>query len=176
MQFKYTDPVTDFNDGLMALKAYHEDFLERGKALLQLVFDLKMQGMNQAYANQCMSTYCHYEHANHLHHQDEERALFPLLVNRSALMDGMIERLLLDHEEIEKAWCLLAVQLKQPEAIKDFVRLQVLALEFEKLQREHLAREDEDFSPQVKAILSPEQRAQVGAKMAALRHLEKSTK
>jgi len=132
--------------------------------------------MNEAYANQCMNTYCHYEHANHLHHQDEEQALFPLLVNHSALIDGMIERLMLDHEEIEKAWSLLAVQLKQPEAIKDFARLQVLAIEFEKLQREHLTREDEDFSPLVKAILSPEQRAQIGAKMAELRHLEINVK
>mgnify|MGYP003865193839 FL=1 len=88
----------------------------------------------------------------------------------------MIERLMLDHEEIEKAWSLLAVQLKQPEAIKDFARLQVLAIEFEKLQREHLTREDEDFSPQVKAVLSNEQRTQIGAKMAELRHLETSTK
>jgi len=176
MQFKYTDPVTDFSDGLVALKAYHEDFLGRGKPLLQLVFDLKNKGMNEVYANQCMNTYCHYEYANHLHHQDEEQALFPLLVNHSALIDGMIERLMLDHEEIEKAWSLLAVQLKQPEAIKDFAGLQVLAIEFEKLQREHLTREDEDFSPQVKAILSNEQRAQVGAKMAELRHLETNTK
>jgi len=176
MQFKYTDPVTDFSDGLVALKAYHEDFLERGKPLLQLVFDLKTKGMNEAYANQCINTYCHYEHANHLHHQDEEQALFPLLIGKSALFDGMIERLMLDHEEIEKAWSLLAAQLKQPESIKDFERLQVLAIDFEKLQREHLTREDEDFSPQVKAALSNEQREQVGAKMAALRHLETNTK
>lgn len=171
MQFKYTEPATDFSDGLVALKAYHEDFLARGGKLLQLVAELKTQDMNADYANQCMAMYCHYEHANHLHHQDEELALFPLLVNYSALIDGMIERLMLDHEEIEKAWSALAVQLKQPEAIKDFAHLQALAIEFEKLQREHLNREDEDFSPQVKAILSQDQRAQVGVRMAELRHL-----
>ena len=64
------------------------------------------------------------------------------------------------------------LQLKQPEAIKDFDRLQILAVEFEKLQREHLNREDEDFSPLVKAVLNNEQREQVGVKMAELRHLE----
>jgi len=171
MEFKYTDPVTDFSDGLMALKAYHEDFLARGQALLQLAFELKAKGMNEQYANQCMATFCHYEHANHLHHQDEEHALFPLLVGKSALFDGMIERLMLDHEEIEAAWLVLAEQLKQPEIITDFEALQLKALEFEKLQREHLTREDEDFAPLVKAELTDKQRVEVGTKMAELRHV-----
>ncbi len=171
MEFKYTDPVTDFSDGLVALKAYHEDFLGRGEQLLQLAFELKAKGMNEGYANQCMAMFCHYEHANHLHHQDEELALFPLLVGKSALFDGMIERLMLDHEEIEAAWLALAEQLKQPDAITDFENLQRLAIDFEKIQREHLTREDEDFAPLVKAELTDEQRKAVGTKMAELRHL-----
>jgi len=171
MEFKYTDPVTDFSDGLVALKAYHEDFLTRGEKLLQLAFELEAKGMNEGYANQCMAMFCHYEHANHLHHQDEELALFPLLVGKSALFDGMIERLMLDHEEIEAAWLALAEQLKNPVGITDFGRLKALAFEFEKMQREHLNREDEDFSPQVKAELSDKQRVEVGHKMAELRHV-----
>ncbi len=171
MEFKYTDPATDFSDGLMALKAYHEDFLTRGNALLQLAFELKAKGMKEQCANQCMAAFCHYEHANHLHHQDEEQALFPLLVGKSVLFDGMIERLMLDHEEIEAAWLALAEQLKQPELITDFEALQKKAVEFEKMQREHLTREDEDFSPLVKAELTTKQRAEVGAKMAELRHI-----
>jgi pyridoxamine 5'-phosphate oxidase len=171
MEFKYTDPVTDFSDGLMALKAYHEDFLTRGEQLLKLSFELEAKGMNEKNANQCMAVFCHYEHANHLHHQDEEQALFPLLVGKSALFDGMIERLMLDHEEIEAAWIALATQLKNPEAITDFAALKGLAFAFEKIQREHLKREDEDFSPLVKAELSNEQRAEVGTKMAELRHV-----
>lgn len=171
MEFKYTEPATDFSDGLMALKAYHEDFLIRGEKLLKLAFELEAKGMSEKYANQCMAVFCHYEHANHLHHQDEEQALFPLLVGKSALFDGMIERLMLDHEEIEAAWIALATQLKTPEAITDFAALKILAFAFEKVQREHLTREDEDFSPLVKAELTDKQRAEVGAKMAELRHV-----
>ncbi|NOQ17424.1 MAG: hypothetical protein GQ581_10230 [Methyloprofundus sp.] len=171
MEFKYTDPVTDFSDGLMALKTYHEDFLQRGEKLLKLAYELEAKGMNESSANQCMAMFCHYEHANHLHHQDEEQALFPLLVGKSAIFDGMIERLMLDHEEIEAAWIALAIQLKNPEAITDFAKLKALAFEFEKLQREHLTREDEDFSPLVKAELTDKQRTEVGAKMSELRHV-----
>ena len=171
MEFKYKEPVKGFNDGLVVLKSYHEDFLERGKQLLQLVANLKEQGMNEEYANQCMEAYCHYAHATHLHHQDEEQSLFPLLLGSSALVDGMIERLMMDHEEIEDAWKLISEQLKQPESISNFDALQQSTIEFEKLLREHLTREDEDFSPHAQEILNEKQRAAAGKKMAETRHL-----
>lgn len=171
MEFKYKEPVNGFNDGLVVLKTYHEDFLERGKQLLQLVANLKEHGMNEDYANQCMEAYCHYAHATHLHHQDEEQSLFPLLLGNSALVDGMIERLMMDHEEIEDAWKLIANQLKQPETITNFDALENSTINFEKLLREHLTREDEDFSPHAQAILNAKQRAESGEKMAEMRHL-----
>lgn len=171
MEFKYKEPVTGFSDGLIVLKTYHEDFIEHGNKLLQLVANLKEHGMNEAYANECMATYCHYDHATFLHHQDEEQGLFPLLLGSSALIDGMIERLMLDHEEIESAWKLIAEQLKQPESITNFDGLQQSTIEFERLLREHLTREDEDFSPHAESILSDRQRAEAGEKMADIRHI-----
>jgi len=94
-----------------------------------------------------------------------------LLVGHSALFDGMIERLMMDHEEIETAWALLAGLLRQPEQITDNEQFLQFARDFEKLQREHLIREDEDFLPKVKAHLKAEKMMQAGKKMAQLRHL-----
>jgi hemerythrin-like domain-containing protein len=172
MEFIYSDPVTDFSNGLVVLKTYHEDFLDRGVKLLELVAEIKQQGVNESLANQCAAMLCHFGHANNLHHQDEEQGLFPLLVGQSQLIDGMIERLMMDHEEIEKSWALLAEKLSSPEQIKDYDQLMHLAGDFEKIHREHLTREDEDFSPKVKAILDTEQIQQAGKKMAELRHLK----
>jgi len=171
VEFKYKEPINRFDDGLLVLKTYHEDFIEHGQNLLQLVANLNEHGMNEAYAHECMATYCHYDHATFLHHQDEEQGLFPLLVGHSPLIDGMIERLMLDHEEIEAAWKPIAEQLKRPEAISNFEALQQSAIEFEKLLREHLTREDEDFSPHAQAILDDKLRIAAGEKMAELRHL-----
>lgn len=171
MEFKFIDPVTDFSDGLVALKAYHEDILQCGVKLLALVDEIKREGIDEERANQCMSMFCYYEHANHLHHQDEEQALFPLLIGKSPLIDGMMERLILDHEDIEKAWGLLSEKLSKPELITDYDELVNLAQNFEKQQREHLTREDEDFSPKVKEVINKSQIKQVGEKMAHLRHL-----
>ena len=46
-----------------------------------------------------------------------------------------------------------------------------LTIEFEKILRDHLTREDEDFSPQIEKLLTTEQIKQAGEKMAEIRHL-----
>jgi len=171
MEFKFTDPATDFSNGLQVLQDYHQDFLARGTQLVALATKIKQQGMSESLANQCMEMYCHYSHATHLHHKDEEEGLFPLLVDQSSLVIGMIERLMMDHEEIEDSWNKLAKQLITPESITNFDFLLHQTMEFEKILREHLTREDEDFSPQILKILSADQLKQAGEKMSELRHL-----
>lgn len=171
MEFKFIDPATDFSSGLQVITDYHQDFLTRGLQLVELAKEIQQQGMTEDLANRCMDMYCHYSHATNLHHKDEEEALFPLLVDQSSLVIGMIERLIMDHEEIEDSWSKLAKQLNKPETITNFDFLVHQTIEFETILREHLTREDEDFSPQIKKILSAAQLQKAGNKMAELRHL-----
>ncbi len=83
----------------------------------------------------------------------------------------MIERLMLDHEEIETSWDLLANLLSKPEQITNVDQFLQLTIDFEKIQRDHLIREDEDFLPRLKDILSDQQLKQAGDTMSKLRHL-----
>ena len=174
MEFKFTDPATDFSLGLKVIERYHQTFLLEGEKLLSLVENLKKQGMNEELANQCIAMHCFYFNANRLHHADEEQGLFPLLANRSRLYDGMIDLLVHDHEDIEELWMPLLQILGDPEKIEDFSEFQTLAIEFEKKHREHLLREDEDFLPKVATLLSLEENKQAGQKMAELRHIASS--
>lgn len=169
MEFRYIEPATDFTHGLRVLYAYHDSLLQQGERLLALSRAIGKQGMDEELAHQSVQLHVYYTRANFLHHQDEERALFPLVINRSSLIDGMIERLGLDHEEIEAAWRALAVELSAPERIDNPRRLLDLAVEFELLQRRHLIRENEDFFPQVAKRLTPAQCAQMGRFMARMR-------
>lgn len=127
--------------------------------------------MTEDLANQCMDMYSHYSHATLLHHKDEEEALFPILVDQSSLVIGMIERLIMDHEEIEESWAALSTRLSHPHQVTNFDHLVHITIEFEKVLRDHLTREDEDFAPQIKKILTADQIKQAGEKMAELRHL-----
>ena len=169
MKFKFIDPETDFSNGLEVIKTYHRDFLNRGKELLSLVDEIIEQGINEPLANRCVEMHCYYFHTSRLHHFDEEYGLFPLLVNQSQLIDGMIERLTLDHEEIEEDWNALAKFLGDPERIIDKKQLKELAVRFEKGQREHLMRENEDFLPEIDALLTSEQKRRIGETMASSR-------
>ncbi len=170
MQIRFHDPASDFSDGLAVIRAYHDSLLAQGRRLLELVSEIETHGLDAGRANRLAELYAYYQRANVLHHQDEERALFPAVVGRDLLIDGMIERLSLDHEEIEEAWRVLEIDLKAVLA-GDPVPPQLTekAARFEKRQREHLLRENEDFLPRVERNLSREQRARIGQAMVAMR-------
>jgi len=170
MQIRFHDPASDFSDGLAVIRAYHDSLLAQGRRLLELVSEIETHGLDAGRANRLVELYAYYQRANVLHHQDEERALFPAVVGRDLLVDGMIERLGLDHEEIEEAWRVLEIDLKAmlmghstPPHVGE------KADRFEKLQREHLLRENEDFLPLAGDKLSREQRGRIGRVMAAMR-------
>lgn len=172
MQFRFTEPAENFSDGVAVLRSYHDCMLRQGEALLQLAMAIRDGGITEDLANQAVAMHTFYTRANWLHHRDEEQCLFPALLDNSPLMDGMIERLALDHEEIEQAWEQLAPFLATPEAIDDRQGLWERARSFEKLQREHLTRENEDFLPEVSTQLSDCQRTQIGQRMAEIRGLD----
>jgi len=165
----FQEPATDFRDGLNVLLAYHERFLAEGQRLMAFAATLAQQGLAEADAAQALRLAEWYENAMPLHHRDEERALFPRIVNRSFLIDGMIERLALDHDEIEALWGDLAPLLRHPEEIANPKRLSQVAHPFEKLLREHIVRENEDFFPKLEALLTSDRRRDVGLDMARLR-------
>jgi len=165
----FADPATDFGDGLKVLLAYHERFLVEGQRLVALAATRAQQGLDEAGAAEALRLAEWYENAMSLHHRDEERALFPRIVNRSFLIDGMIERLALDHDEIEALWGELAPLLRHPEEIANPKRLSQVAHPFEKLLREHIVRENEDFFPTLETLLASDRRRDIGLDMARLR-------
>jgi iron-sulfur cluster repair protein YtfE (RIC family) len=165
----FQDPATDFSDGLKVLLTYHERFLVEGQRLMAFAATLAQQCLDEAGAAEALRLAEWYENTMPLHHRDEERALFPRIVNRSFLIDGMIERLALDHDEIEAAWGELAPLLRHPEEIANPKRLSQVAHPFEKLLREHIVRENEDFFPKLEALLASDQRRDIGLDMARLR-------
>lgn len=174
MEFRFIEPVGDYKNGLLVLRAYHDALLLRGDELLKLAIKVQHREVDEKAAYQCMSLFSQYSRANPLHHRDEEHCLFPLLLEKNLLLDAMLERLTLDHEEIELCWAELALMLSNPENIEDRDRFMELAYTFERLQREHLVRENQDFFPLVEEHLTPAQLVESGKKMAALRGLEQA--
>ena len=171
MQIRFIDPATNFSDGIKVIRAYHDHLLEQGQRLLELISAIEAQGVDADRASHLAGLYAYYQRANVLHHQDEERALFPAIIGQDLLIDGMIERLTLDHEEIEESWRVLEIDLKAILECREVPdQLGVKAARFEKLQREHLIRENEDFLPLLEKRLTPAQRIEMGRVMASIRN------
>jgi hemerythrin-like domain-containing protein len=93
-----------------------------------------------------------------------------MIVNRSFLIDGMLERLVLDHDEIEDLWTDLGGWLQTTDGPP--ARYLELAPRFEKILRTHIEREDTDFFPVIIELLTPEQPRELGKGMAQLRSRE----
>jgi hemerythrin-like domain-containing protein len=163
------DPASDFSDGLQVLQTYHGSFLQHGRQLLALMEAIMAQGLDEQRALEAGRLSRYYAEITRLHHQDEEQIVFPLILNKSFVIDGMIERLALDHENIEAAWAELHGVLQAPERIMSSEQSLIWARRFERGLREHIGREDLDFFPEVERWLSPDQRAEAGRRMAQLR-------
>lgn len=172
MEFRFQEPARDFSDGLQVLRDYHDSLLAKGAELLHCVAALQDQGATKTNAQRAVGLHLYFTRANHLHHQDEEKGLFPLIFERSILLDGMMERLILDHQEIEAAWTLVAPILAAPESRPVTAEIREAAAAFEKLQRDHLTRENEDFLPKVEELVRTDERKNLGVNLAGIRGVQ----
>ena len=187
----FIDPALDRTDGLEILYAYHDSFVLQGKRLLALWEDICKHGIDEDRAAQSIELVDYYTGATRLHHLDEERCLFPRIINKSFRIDGMVERLALDHAEIEARWAEFVDYLRASEGtprsskigpspglkqfpgqaldplrVADPARCLALAHQFEQQLRAHIERENLDFFPELEKLLSLEQRMEIGGQMA----------
>lgn len=169
MEFLFIEPVDDFSDAKLVLKAYHDDFKKRGKELLEIVDLIQKEGMTVELAQKCVAFYCQYSIANELHQQDEELLVFPLAIQALPELRETIKTLEIEHSAVSELWDVLSVQLSEPEEIDDFEALRSLACEFELKEREHLEHEEQILLPKIKALFSDSQWQKLGAEMEKTR-------
>jgi hemerythrin-like domain-containing protein len=166
---QYIEPLQDFSDGLAVLKAYHERMLGCCEALRTLARQAETETWQEGFDVLAAGVVGFLSVATALHHRDEERALFPELVDAPGLMALMVERLEEDHDELERLWARLEPLLSEPGSIAGTPGFARRARRFAQLLQWHIEREDENFFPEVEKALTGGQRRRIGAAMAQLR-------
>ncbi len=167
-------PKDYFADGYQVLWDYHQCFLYYISELkhVERRFYQQTIASDTNYQQKIQQMVMFLEDAMFQHHKDEELCLFPYLKQYSYLVDGMLAVLENDHRDLEQIWQELAAFLSSPSTIGENERFIKVSQTYRRWLEQHIARENDNFLPEVRSILLPEQWYEIGKKMEGLRHYQ----
>lgn len=167
------EPGPSFDEPLEMLAACHERIEAQLGTLERLVPHLATNGCDAEASAAAQAVLRYFDTAGMLHHQDEDRDLFPLLRARAAAQGraaiaAAVEELEREHATIESQWRrmrrgLLGIGEGEAELDRDEVA------RFAWLQRRHIDRETSALLPFAREALDVAERAELGKRMAARR-------
>ena len=155
-------PAAGFEAPFEMLEACHERVERMLGLLARLQQHVLAHGWDDGVASAARDVMRYFDLAAPLHHEDEERHVFPaLLAGDDAVLREVVQRLQQDHRDMEAAWVtaravLAAVTQPPPPAWARFSAPDEAALiGFTRLYDRHLHEEDGLVYPAAQTCLSP---------------------
>ncbi|RCX10173.1 hemerythrin domain-containing protein [Extensimonas vulgaris] len=166
-------PAAGFEQPFAMLEACHER-VQRMLALLQkLCAHLRAHGCDDAARQAARDVLRYFDQAGPLHHEDEEKHLFPLLrVQGNAEVRALVERLAQDHVHMATTWAQLRMPLL---ALANGQRFGFRAQEetaldcFAAHYARHIKDEEQHAYPAAQKLLEAQALLAMGQEMAARR-------
>lgn len=158
-----------FDDPLQMLRACHEKILRQCDTLKKLAAHLTNNGCDAQVQQAAQGILRYFDTAGQFHHQDEEENLFPALHDCTDVDTALLARLLTDHVIMLGAWDALRPVLAQ---LAEGQKVTLDAAQLEKFigsYTAHIAIENAQLLPMAATLLSPQQVALIGRKMAERR-------
>lgn len=165
----FPETAPDFTDPLGLLRACHERILQHCELLERLLEHLCAGEADAEARTAAGRIYRYFNTATKLHHQDEEEDLFPHLARQSLKLADRVHRLRQEHQASDELWESLATIFAHPSGLAGLPALADTVEAFVTLQREHVARENEEILDVAELILDREFTRKLGAKMAERR-------
>ena len=162
--------VPGFDQPIAVLKHCHDKIRKQLTTLQNLLAHLPEQG-NTAEAQQAAKAVLQYfNKAAHLHHDDEEQDLMPMLQatatgEDATLLGTLVPEILADHQRMDQAWSALRPQL---DAIADGASTELSASNvnaYVDAYHAHMSKEEGQLAPMAKRLFSAQQMAQLGTAM-----------
>lgn len=162
-------PAAGFEQPYEMLAACHER-VERMLVLLdKLHAHVKAFGADEQAQRAALDVMRYFDIAAPLHHQDEEKHVFPRL--RAQGQGALADRLLAEHAQMVPAWAALRTTLAEIAEGRRPVMGARSWNDFAALYRRHLADENEAAYPAAAAATAADDARAMGAEMAARRGL-----
>ncbi|MDO8068665.1 MULTISPECIES: pyridoxamine 5'-phosphate oxidase [unclassified Janthinobacterium] len=164
------DSVPGFDQPIAVLKHCHDKIRKQLTTLQNLLGHLAQHG-NTADAQQAAKAVLQYfNKAAHLHHDDEEQDLMPMLQatatgDDAALLTTLVPEILADHQRMDQAWLTLRPEL---DAIAVGTGTQLSAdgvRDYVAAYQAHMAKEEGQLAPMAKRLFSAQQMEQLGTAM-----------
>ncbi|MGX9733060.1 pyridoxamine 5'-phosphate oxidase [Janthinobacterium aestuarii] len=164
------DSVPGFDQPIAVLKHCHDKIRKQLTTLQNLLGHLAQHG-NTADAQQAAKAVLQYfNKAAHLHHDDEEQDLMPMLQatatgDDAALLATLVPEILADHQRMDQAWLTLRPEL---DAIAAGTGTQLSAdgvAAYVAAYHAHMSKEEGQLAPMAKHLFSAQQMEQLGTAM-----------
>ncbi|PKB22338.1 pyridoxamine 5'-phosphate oxidase [Janthinobacterium sp. 64] len=164
------DSVPGFDQPIAVLKHCHDKIRKQLTTLQNLLGHLAQHG-NTADAQQAAKAVLQYfNKAAHLHHDDEEQDLMPMLQTTAtgddaALLATLVPEILADHQRMDQAWLTLRPEL---DAIAAGTGTQLAAegvAAYIAAYQAHMSKEEGHLAPMAKRLFSAQQMERLGTAM-----------
>lgn len=171
-------PAPDFRHALGLLGACHRRIEGFNALLLRLPEHLERHGVDAEAVEAAQRVLKYFDSAAQHHHEDEEHDLFPQ-VRAAAEREGnteipaLIDRLLLQHQDMGAAWQALRVPLLEMAQCRAVEAAALPVARFVELYRQHIPLEDDQLLPYALKVLTPQQVEALGDAMAERRSVGK---
>ena len=170
------DTAPGFDQPIAVLKHCHDRIRKQLTTLERLLSHLPEHGADEAARQAAGAVLKYFEKAAHLHHDDEEQDLIPMLRavaqgDDAATLQALAPVILQDHKDMDALWQDLHEQLA---AIADgsASTLSTTAVQrFSQRYTSHMEREESTMAPMAIRLFSPEQMAKLGAAMQRRRNI-----
>ncbi len=165
----FTEAAPSFDDPLQMLRACHEKILRQCDTLKKLAAHLTNNGCDAQVQQAAQGILRYFDTAGQFHHQDEEENLFSALRGCPDVDTTLLERLLAEHGVMLGAWDALRPVLARLAEGQKVTLDAALTEKFIESYTAHIAIENAELLPMAATLLSPQQVALIGRKMAERR-------
>lgn len=163
-----------FDEPLEMLKECHGRIEEQLQTLEKLAQHAAARGSDAVAQSAAKAVLRYFDTSGVYHHQDEDEDLFPLLRKRAGGLGRVevaagIDELEREHTTMDAQWRRLREKLSAIAAMRESVLDTEEVTRFAWLYRRHMERETMLVLPFANEVLQEEERAELGARMAARR-------
>ena len=164
------DSVPGFDQPIAVLKHCHDKIRKQLTTLQNLLGHLGQNGNTPEAQQAAKAVLQYFNKAAHLHHDDEEQDLMPMLQatatgDDAALLVTLVPEILADHQRMDQAWLTLRPELDAIAAGTDSQLSHDGVRDYVAAYQAHMAKEEGQLAPMAKRLFSAQQMEQLGTAM-----------